>query len=283
MPVFLKRFAMDLRVFCMGNWEKGRKTQLSPALVKEKSKKYLMLNLREPPPSFFRINAHTPVPPPESQSRIIGSVVGRIRKLGGYQKHHHVPDGHGEAAQGFVRKAGQPDVKAAADALYLEIRSRFGYKRREFDYTCEDGFACIKTPDFDLELRMDQCPDDPKNYRLTTELTALHREAIARDANFHACFTNHCDQLVVEFASPVHVEDKIDRIEAIPELAEALSYEPDGSAFALKLPKLDLHIHVTESRMTFQLLTLRDLGKLLDHSQKAFDILADCDFGLKLR
>jgi hypothetical protein len=225
----------------------------------------------------------TPDPPPESQTRIAGAVVGRIRKLGGYQKHHHVPDGHSEAARGFVRKAGHPDIKAAADLLYADVRSLFGYKRREFDYTCEDGFAWIKTPDFDCELRVDQCADDPKNYRLMTEITALHTEAIARDERFHACFTHHCDQLAIEFATPVQVEDKIDLVEAIPELDEALTYEPDGSAFELKLPQLDLHIQVAESTMTFQLLTLRNLGKLLNHSQKAFDILADCNFGLKLR
>lgn len=213
----------------------------------------------------------------------MGAAVGRIRKLDGYQKYHHVPDGHSEAAQGFVRQVGHPNVKAAADSLYTDIRSLFGYKRREFDYTCEDGFAAIKTPDFDCELKADQCPDDPKNYRLTTEIIALHTDSIARDERFHACFTHHCDHLVIGFAIPVQVEDKIDLIEAMPELAEALAYEPDGSAFELNLPQLDLHIRVTASTMTFQLLTLRNLGKLLDHSQRAFDILADCNFGLRLR
>jgi len=233
--------------------------------------------------ALFTINPHTPVPTPESQTRIVGATVGRIRKLGGFQKHHHVPDGHSEAARGFVRRAAHPNVKAAADSLYADIRSLFGYKRREFDYTCEDGSAWIKTPDFDCELGADQCSDDPKNYRLTTEIVALHTDLIAQDERFHACFTHHCDRLIIEFATPVQVEDKIDLIEAMPELEAALAYEPDGSAFELKLPQLDLHLHVNESRLTFQLLTLRNLGKLLDHSQRAFDILADCNFGLRLR
>lgn len=220
---------------------------------------------------------------PPHQSRIVGSTLGRIRKLGGYQKHHHVPDGHSDAAQGFVRRAGQPDVKAAADQLYGDIRTLFGYKRRDFDYSCEDGFAWIKTPDFDLQIRVDQCAEDAKNFVMTTEIVALHNDAIAADERFHACFTHHCDQLIIEFARPIRVEDKIDAIEDIPELADALTYEPDGSAFELKLPKLDLRIEVDASSMTFSLLTLRDLAKLLDHSQKAFDILASAEFGLRLR
>lgn len=235
------------------------------------------------PFNLAAIKANPTDHPPENQSRIVGFAHGRVRKLGGYQKHHHVPDSHNDAAQGFVRKAGTPDVKAAADSLYTDIRSLFAYKRREFDYTCEDGFAWIKTPDFDLQIRVDQCPDDPKNYVMTTEIVALHTEAIASDERLHTCFTHHCDQLVVEFASPIQVEDKIDILEDIPELAAALSYEPDGSAFELKLTELDLLIQVNESEMTFSLLTLRNLGRLLDHSQKAFDILASAKFGLRLR
>ncbi len=206
-----------------------------------------------------------------------------MRKLNGFQKHHHVPDSHSDAAQNFIRKAGQAEVKACADQLYQDIRSTFGYKRREFDYSCEEGTAWIKTPDFDLQIRVDQCPEDPKNYVLTTEILALHNESIASDTRLHHCLTHHCDHLVIEFFTPIHIEDKIDRIEDMPELADAMSYEPDGSAFELKLPKLDLLIQVDQSSITFSLLTLRNLGKLLDHSQKAFDILSDCDFGLSLQ
>lgn len=226
---------------------------------------------------------NTTVNAPENQSRIVGSTLGRVRKLAGYKKHHHVPDSHNDAAQGFIRKTGQLDVKAAADSLYADIRSLFGYKRREFNYTCEDGFAWIKTPDFDLQIKVDQCPEDPKNYVLMTEIVALHTDRIAADPRFHDCFTQHCEQLVIDFSSPIQVEDKINALEDIPELTDALTYEPDGSAFELKLPKLDLHIYVDESAIRFSLLSLRDLGKLLDHSQKAFDILASAEFGLRLR
>ena len=235
------------------------------------------------PFNLVAIKTSPPVNPPKNQSRLVGSMLGRIRKLGGYQKHHHVPDGHTDAAQNFVRKVGQVDVKEAADSLFTNIRNLFGYKRRDFDYTCEDGFAWIKTPDFDLQIRVDQCPHDPKNYLLITEIIALHTESIATDHRFHNCFTEHCEQLIFEFASPIQVQDKIDILEDIPELTNAMTYEPDGSAFELKLPKLDLRIQIDESTITFSLLTLRDLGKLIDHSQKAFDILACAEFGLRLR
>jgi hypothetical protein len=206
-------------------------------------------------------------------------VEGRVRRLKGYLKSHHLPDGHHAAAQAFVRKIGHEDVKDATDRLYADIRSLFAYKRREFQYTCEDGFACIKTPDFDLQIRIDQSPEDAKNYQLTTELVALHKAEITADDRFITCFTHHCETLVVEFPGSINLDEKIDAIENIPEIADCLDYEPDGSAFELKLPALDLHIHVTESEMTFRLLTLRNLGKLLKHSQQAFDVLTQAGLG----
>jgi len=219
---------------------------------------------------------------PAPQSRIFGTVEGRVRRLKGYAKNHHLPDGHHPAAQAFVRKVGQENVKEIIDQFYTDIRGLFGYKRREFQYTCEDGFGCIKTPDFDLQVRIDQSPLDPKNYILTTEITALHTPEIATDEHFTACFTHHCETLVVEFPGSINVDEKIDAIEDMPEIADSLSYEPDGSSFELRLIPLDLHIHVTESEMSFQLLTLRNLDKLIEHSQQAFEILTAVGLGASI-
>jgi hypothetical protein len=219
---------------------------------------------------------------PAPQSRIVGVVEGRVRRLKGYQKSHHLPDGHHPAAQAFVRKVGHADVKEAIDRLYADIRSLFGYKRREFQYTCEDGFGCIKTPDFDLQIHIAQSAVDAKNYQLTTEIVALHSPEIASDERFHACFTHHCETLVVEFSGAINLDEKIDAIEDLPEIAEYMSYEPDGSSFELRLIPLDLQIKVTESEMTFQRLNLRNLGKLLEHSQKAFEILTAVGLGTNL-
>lgn len=215
-------------------------------------------------------------------TRLTGSSTGRIRQLGGFSKHHHVPDACSSAAQNFVRKAGHPEVESAAQGLHRDIRELFGYKRRELDYSCEDGSALIKTPDFDLEICVDQSDQDPKSYRLCTTIAQLHNPQIAQDQRFHQCFGYHCDRLEVEFNQAIDLEAKIDRIEDIPELADCLDYAPDASRLELKLPQLDLHIEVTESGMNFQLLTLSNLAKLIDHSEKAFGILTEAGFGLSL-
>lgn len=217
-----------------------------------------------------------------SKSSISGSVRGRIRRLKGFCKTHFVPDLQYEAAQDFVRKIGSEDVKALADRIYKDIRETFGYKRRDFAYSCHEGLAEIETPDFGAQVRIDQCPEDAKNYVLTTELHELYNEAIAANPALHACFNNHCDLLTIVFPSCVNVESKIDAIEDNAALAPFLSYEPDGSCFELKLPELDLHIQVDQNFMRFRLITRRDLSKLLDHSQRAFEILTEYNFDLRL-
>lgn len=205
-----------------------------------------------------------------------------VRKLKGFQKHHHVPDNYSDAAQNFVKNCGNEDIKTLADDLYLQIRSSFGYKRREFDYTCDAGEAWIKTPDFDASLRIEQSEVAPKEYIIYSELVKLHNESIASDQRLHHCFNAHCDALVVSLISPINVEDKIDAIEEIEALRSCLSYEPDGTSFELKLKDLDLHIQVDAFNLRFSLLTLRNMGKLIDHSQRAFEILTECGFELKL-
>lgn len=221
-------------------------------------------------------------PSSNAQSLISGSVRGRIRRLRGFRTGHQVPDLQYEAAQDFVRKIGTEDVKLLADQIYNDIRQAFGYKRKDFNYTCHEGLAGIETAEFSAQIRIDQCPEDPKYYVLTTELTELHNQTIAKNPALHACFNNHCDVLTVIFPSGINVEEKIDAIEDNPLLAGCLSYEPDGSRFELKLPTLDLRIEVDESSMSFQLLTLRNLNKLLNHSQRAFDILTEYGFDLGL-
>lgn len=242
-----------------------------------------ILNSVQGPSNFSAINSETPDSnAPALQSRIVGMVEGRVRRLKGYQKSHHLPDGHHPAAQAFVRKVGHQNVKELVDQFYSDIRSLFGYKRREFQYTCEDGFGCIKTPDFDLQVRIDQCPEDPKNYQLTTEIVALHTPEIAGDDRFHACFTHHCETLIIQFPGSINMDEKIDAIEEIDEIAQYMTYEPDGSSFELRLIPLDLEIKVTESEMSFQLLTLRNLDKLIDHSQQAFEILTAVGLGASI-
>lgn len=212
---------------------------------------------------------------PQLSVHLKGSNFGRIRKLTNFEKHHHEPDRFSDAALEFIRRIGHEDVKRSAELLYQEIRRQFAYKRRDFNYICEDGFASIKTPDFEIEIRIDQGIEvsEPKNYCISTVVKHMYTIEILQDERFIHCFNGHCDQIIVQFPQVIDLRSKIDQIEAIEEFANFLDYAPDASSFDLKLSDQDLHIQVTEMQMSFRLLTYPNLKKLLNHSQRAFEIL----------
>ena len=218
----------------------------------------------------------------ENRSRIVGATGGRVRKLSGFRSGHRVPDGHHEAAAAFLRRIGHEEVKAVADSIHRDLRAAFGFKRKDMDYNCADGSARIQTPHFGVAVGIGQDPDDLKAYRIRTEVAELRTPALAADGAFHACFNPHCDTVVVEFPRSIDVEAKIDRIEAIPDLADALDYAPDGSQFELRLAGIGLHIEADAETMHLRLLGPRNLAKLLEQSQKALDILAAAGLGARL-
>lgn len=219
---------------------------------------------------------------PSNTVQLSGFTTGRIRKLSGFKSGHHVPDAQHEAANAFVRRAGAEEVRALSKSIHADLRRGLGYKRNELDFRDEDGFACLNTPGFDLEIRIDQCPSDAKAYILETRVTRLHDSALAKNAAFIDLFNPLCHRLDICFSKHLELANKIDTLEAIPELAAGLDYPPDASSFELRLPTLDCVLKVTETEMHFQLLTLPDLAKLLEHSQRILEILTEAGFELSL-
>ncbi|MGB0371915.1 MAG: hypothetical protein ACPGN3_11305 [Opitutales bacterium] len=209
---------------------------------------------------------------------LFGESIGPVRKLAGYKKHHFVPDNHSDATQAFVRSVGSEKIKDLADTLFLTIRHHFELKRKQINYTCEDGYGYLATPDFTAELFIDQDPDNPAQYLETIQISQLHNEAIAQDPRLHACFDPHCDTLKIEFLGPINVEEKIDAIEDIPQLEQYLSYAPDGSFLDLKMREISLHLHIDSHSASFKLIGTRDLATLLTRSQETLNLLAPAGF-----
>ena len=215
----------------------------------------------------------SPATPP--QSRIYGTRTGPVRRLAGFRKHHHVPKDHHPAANAFIRGIGQSEVAAAAEALHGDIRRAFGLKRRELHYACADGTAEIRTPAFGTRLVIDQDPDTPGRYCLTTEVAELFDAEMRGDARFLECFDPRCDTVSFVFPTCVDLAPKIDAIEDHPDLADSLTYTPDASGFALDLSRAGLHIEVSQTEMTFTRTQPGGLDRLLRDSQLAFDWLTD--------
>ncbi len=206
------------------------------------------------------------------ESLLIGEDVGSVRSLRGFNKRfHQEPDRHSSAAGDFIQKIGCDDVKEHADQVGRQVQQHLGYKRRDVDFSCGDGAATIKTPDFDVNITISQDKDDPGAYVISTEVGVIRRSSIVKDARFLEVFTQYCDTLVIKYAQSVDVNQQIDDIEEVPELAKYMNYAPGGAWFKLLLDHPRIEITGTRNEMTLKLLEKRDLKTLLARTESAFN------------
>jgi hypothetical protein len=195
---------------------------------------------------------------------------GPIKSLGGFvRSQHSVPDARNDATLRFVRKAGTPDVTEALDQIYRGLKDVMGFKRRQLVSVDDFGSASIKSPDFDVNLSLDQDPADSAKYRLVTEIAAFRRPEVLLEEPFQQLFTNHCDTVVLEFPAAINLDDKIDQLEDREGLDGTLVDERDGSAFTLTLNDPPVRLRVTPHDLAITLTGGRNLKHLIECSMAA--------------
>ncbi len=202
---------------------------------------------------------------PFQYAAVSGQVGGEVRRLSGYLKTHRKPDQHSQAADQFIKRIGQSELTEQSEALHAALRASFGYKRKEMEYSAEEGLTVIKTPDFDVTLMMEQDPEDPIRYLLSTRASDLRRPGVIREPAFATALGSYTDTLTIDFPKSVDVEKKIDQIEEMPELAAYLRYQPDGSSLTLELPEAGMRVVMDADCMTFRLIGQRNLPLLIEN------------------
>lgn len=194
---------------------------------------------------------------------VYGIQSGEVRRLSGYLKTHRVPDQHSQAAEQFIRRVGQPELTEHSEVVHANLRAAFGYKRKQMNFSAEEGLTVIKTPDFDVTLSTEQDDEDPGRYLLSSRVNDFRRPEVVTESAFAEAFGFMADILAIEFPQSVDVEAKIDEIEEIPELSQFLKYQPDGSSLTLELPEAGMRLHMDADRMTFRLIGQRNLTLLI--------------------
>lgn len=201
------------------------------------------------------------------ETRLRGLSAGRIRRLSGFQSYHRVPERIHAGADQFVQSIGQQELRQQVEQLHADLRQLFGYKRRSMSADCDAGRGQLRTPNFQVDLHIQQDPQSPKQYQIVTEVSACEDSAIKDDPRFHRCFNSLCDTLIFSSAQMLSIADCIDRIEELPELFNALSYPSDLSQLELMLVQMDLSMRCQPHCIEFQLISNRDLANLLQLSQ----------------
>ncbi len=213
---------------------------------------------------------------------LFGERTGRIRDLNGFQKGvHKIPDNHYSATDSFLGRIGHDEIEVQAKDIYKKLRETFGYKRKDTTYVCEEGHAFIGTVDFDVNITMSQELNDPTLYALLTEVGSLKKPEMVNNDDFIELFSEYCNTILIRFSKEIDIDDKIDAIEEIPELAKYLDYEPDGSSFSLALTEANVEIEVTAKQLYFYAIEKGELRNLIDGMQNFMDVLSQANVGFE--
>lgn len=213
-----------------------------------------------------------------------GTEEGRIRRLKGFLKGvHHEPDGRSSAADSFVCKIGGPAIEERAEALYRQLREAFGWKRTELRCSFEGGRAVLQTPDFFVNLWVEQHPEDARAFRITLEVSGFRRAEVVRDPTFLAVFQMHCDSVVIEFPGSIEIESRIDAAEESERLRPFLDYPSDASWLSLRASGADgVTMRLEPHQVSFSIPHGGDLAALIEGTQRLLNEFSSAGAGLQL-
>jgi hypothetical protein len=162
-------------------------------------------------------------------SRVVAGIsfVGRgggwVKDLGGFKKgHHSVPDAANAITNGFLGKICAPELGAATEQLFQEVRTALGYKRTQLALSVTSPRAALNTKDFSVEWLYALEEREPARYSVTTTLRGLMSIELTRTAEFARIFAGRFTEISFALKKGARVEAVIDAVEEL-ELGDGLT------------------------------------------------------------
>lgn len=161
---------------------------------------------------------------------------GRVKDLADWRKSFTVPDVASARHRKFVQRVAAPDLKSDLEVVYAACREQLGLKRKDLELTLgDDGFGCLRTPDFEYTVTVDLDPEKPDQVVWRREVGQFSDPGFVTGDEFDALFGKLFDELVFEFASPVDVERLVDRLEDRPLKGMKVQAASNGSTCEVTL------------------------------------------------
>jgi len=225
------------------------------------------------------VSQKAPSGPSINGARLVGGSRGRVKSLSGFTKFVKEPDSCTSRSAQFVESLGVKEVEDRATEIFDRVREVFKYKRRELFF---DKEGAIKTPDFDVLVRLTQDPVTPNMYLLTNEVTVQRRPEVISEPAFTEVFARYCNSVVLDLGGSLDIEAKIDDIEDVDSLRAHLEYDAECTEFTLRFPGTGIVLHATRDRLQFTLSGGGDLVTLIHSAQSALAHLSGSRISLGL-
>lgn len=167
-----------------------------------------------------------------------GERFGSVKKLSGFKRYHTVPECANSAAQQFVANISEQELKQHADRVLDGLRKELGYGIKDVSRGFTAGSASLKTTDFDVNIDVTVCDDEPASYAIRTEVTNFRNTAVVATPEFNQAVGPFVQRMELQLPSKFDIEGVIDRLEkgALKDSVE-IDYTADLSEVEIRFPE----------------------------------------------
>ena len=136
----------------------------------------------------------------------------KIKYLSGFQKFHSVPTGITSSTKSFVQSISKEEMKSSIDKVLQILKNELEYKRKDIKFEEGDGSCEFTTPDFSIEININQDVENASMYTTQIKLSNLNSE-ILMDDKFNSAFDDFFDRLIIDIDSLINITNLIDYLE----------------------------------------------------------------------
>ena len=163
-----------------------------------------------------------------NEVRLLDERIQPYKLLKGYEKHHRVPQACTDNDFRFLAKLVEPEIDDDLQDTFGELRSRFGFKRKEIEVIGpSDGAGVINTPFFSYEIQVCQNEEDPSKVIWRRSVFAISDPEQIFNESFEKIFQNKFTILEASTSSELDLESIVDHVEDAELDSVRIDYDKD--------------------------------------------------------
>ncbi len=187
---------------------------------------------------------------PVDHVRLVQEQTRAIKRLRGFQRHHHLPSFGGSSDLRFLAEITAVEMDEDLQKIFSSLRSAFGLKRRQMAVTGPE-FRCgvIATPYFNYEITVETVEKDPSNILWRRAITGIRDPHQVFSDMFFAVFANQFNILEISTRDFFQIEAIVDQVEDAQSSDVSVNYDKDLNGCEIKIDQFNAIVEITENRI----------------------------------
>lgn len=215
-----------------------------------------------------------------SEVRLLHETIQSFKNLNGFQKHHRVPQNDSVSDRQFLAELTAADLDADLQKTFSNLRSGFGFKRKELTVTGPvDGSGVIETPFFTYEINVLLCEDDVSQVAWRSAISQIRVPDHIFSDSFQKTFGNRFSIMEVSTSEPLNIEAIIDHVEEAELDSVSVNYDKDATWCEIRVAEAQASVNVRDTSIRINSLVDGSPRQLLEtflDFQQQFLASLDC-------